>query len=330
MRKLLPVSAVVWMLFATACGSSTGNHNASNTGAGGASGQSAGLTSVKVDVIPVIDVAPLYLGYEKGIFAKHGIKLKLNVVQTGAAAAAAVISGEDQFGFAAPVPEIQAQAQGLPLVVVANAISQGKGLDQAIVAKAGSSMSSAKDLNGKIVAVNALRAVNELVVRAVVDKQGGDAKSLKFIALPYPDMQSALASGRIDAAYLIEPFLSAGVAAGDKVVIANPQEAWVGPQTTYSSYFAKASYINDNPTVVKNFVAAVNEANTYADAHPNEVRSIIATYTNISASITSKIQIGNYATGLDTHTYTVMSQEMVNLGWIKSYPNLTTLLYKSP
>lgn len=326
MRKLLTVSTVLWMLLASACGSGSGNHNASNTGAGG---QSARLTSVKVDVIPVIDVAPLYLGYEKGIFADHGIKLKLNIVQTGAAAAAAVVSGQDQFGFAAPVPEIQAQAQGLPLVVVANAISQGQGLDQAIVAKPGSVMSSGKDLNGKIIAVNALRAVNELVVRALVDKQGGDAKSLKFIALPYPDMQSALVSGRIDAAFLIEPFLSAGVAAGDKVVIANPQEAWVGPQTTFSSYFAKASYINGNPTVVKNFVAAVNEANAYANAHPDEVRSIIPTYTSISAGIASKIQIGNYATGLDTNTYTVMGQEMVKLGWIKSYPNLTTLLYRS-
>ena len=153
MRRLLTVSNVLWMLLATACGS--GNHNARNTVAGG---RSASLASVKVDVIRVIDVAPLYLGNKKGISVDHGITLQLNAVQTGAAAAEAMISGQDQFGFASPVPEIQAQAQGLPLVVVAKAIYQGEGLDQAIVVKPGSGMSLGKDLNGKIVAVRAAAA----------------------------------------------------------------------------------------------------------------------------------------------------------------------------
>ncbi len=74
----------------------------------------------------------------------------------------------------------------------------------------------------------------------------------------------------------------------------------VGPADACSSHFAKASYINENPTV-KNVVAAFNEANAYANAHPDSIRSIIPTYTSISAGIASKIQIGYYATGLDAH-----------------------------
>jgi NitT/TauT family transport system substrate-binding protein len=321
MRKLVAI-AIVGALSLAACGS--------NGGDGGTPPKSGELTTVKVGLIPTIDVAPLYLAQERGTFKDHGLKVDFQEVQTGAASMAAVMSGEYQFGFAAPAPEIQAQAQGLPIEVVASAYASGEELSQAVVAPAGSDIKSLLDLQGKTVAVNALQAINDVVVRGDIEKAGGDHKKVNFIALPYPDMPAALDSGQVDAAFLIEPFLSGALASGAQVVLKNPQVELVGNQNTnLSSYFASKKYIEGNADTVKAFVDAVNEANDYAQKNPDEVRRIIPTYTAIKPEVAQKMAIGQFLTSIDRETFDVVGKYMHEFGWIKEQPDLDALLPKS-
>lgn len=319
MKKLVAVAVV--SLFAVAgCGGQSGGSNQSAS--------SGGVTQVNLGLIPVIDVAPLYLAQQKGIFKKHHLQVTFKEVQTGAASMAAVMSNEYQFGFAAPAPEIQAQAQGLPITVVAGAYAQGEALSQAILAKAGSPIQSVADLAGKTVAVNALQAINDVVLRSLVSEKGGDPSKIHFIALPYPDMQAALDSGQVDAIFTIEPFLSAAVAAGAKVVSKNPQAELISPDTNLSSYFANRQYVSTHKDVVKNFVAAVTEANKYAQAHEDEVRSIIPTFTAIKADVAQKIGIGTFTSTIDDKTFEVVGKYMKQFGFINKEPDLSTLVYK--
>ena len=316
MRRLVTsVLAVLALGAVAACGADSGSNTTSE-----------GLEKINVGIIPTVDVAPLYLAQEKGIFAEHGLEVELKEVQTGAASTAAVMSGEYQFGFAAPVPEIQAQDKGLPLVVVAGAIAQGEPLSQAILVKKDSGIKDVSDLAGKSVAVNALQAVNDLVMRAYVQKEGGNPDDIKFIALPYPDMQAALDSGRIDAAFLIEPFLSNAVAAGNSVVVENPQGALVGDGTTFSTYFATKQYVSEDAATVKKFVDAVTEANEYAQENPDEVRKIIPTFTAISPEVAEKMALADYETAIDHKTFEVLGKFMKDFGWIKKEPDLDTLI----
>ncbi|GII65931.1 ABC transporter substrate-binding protein [Sphaerisporangium krabiense] len=289
-----------------------------------------GTTTVKVGIIPTIDVAPLYLAKQKGFFTEHGLELELKEVQTGAAATAAVMSGEYQFGFAAPVPEIQAQAKGLPITVIAGAIAQGDPLSQAIVVRKGSPIKAIGDLAGKTVAVNALQGVNDLVLRAAMEKAGGDPGSLKFLPLPYPDMRAALDGGRVDAAFLIEPFLSGASAAGDEVVLRNPQGDLAGKGTAFSTYFSSRSYVAEHAKTVDDFVAALREANEYAQAHPDEVRKIIPTFTAIKPDVAARMAIADYRTGVDEKTFEVLGGFMKEYGWIKDAPDLKSLIRQAP
>jgi len=315
MRKPL-ITALCSLLAVTACG---GSQEPADSASGG-------VTTVNVGVIPTVDVAPLYLAQKKGTFEKHGLELKIHEVQSGAAATAAVMSGEYQFGFAAPVPEIQAQAKGLPITVVAGAISQSDSLSQALITAPDSPISSVEDLGGKTIAVNALQGLNDLVVRGIYEKNGGDQKDLKFIALPYPDMQAALDNGQIDAAWLLEPMLSGALAAKAKVIAENPQGALAGENTSFSSYFATRSYTQQNEKTVDAFVKAMTEANDYAESHPSEVREIIPTFTAITPETAAKMALGRFTTELDEDTYKVLGDYMVEYGWIKEAPDLDTLL----
>ncbi|GLY33474.1 hypothetical protein Kisp02_68390 [Kineosporia sp. NBRC 101731] len=49
------------------------------------SSEPGGTTTVKVGLVPILDVAPVYLGVEQGFFEKQGLKLELQTAQGGAA-----------------------------------------------------------------------------------------------------------------------------------------------------------------------------------------------------------------------------------------------------
>ena len=57
------------------------------------------LTEISVGVIPIVDVAPIYLGVQEGIFEEHGLEVELTLAQGGAAIIPAIQSGDFDFGF---------------------------------------------------------------------------------------------------------------------------------------------------------------------------------------------------------------------------------------
>src|SRR5262249_20639741 len=78
----------------------------------------AGPSKLTVTAIPIVDVAPLYLGRQKGLFAAEGLELDIQNTQGGAQAVPCVVSGQCQFGFANMISLLLAHAKGLPLQVV--------------------------------------------------------------------------------------------------------------------------------------------------------------------------------------------------------------------
>jgi NitT/TauT family transport system substrate-binding protein len=95
---------------AAGCGSSS-----SGGGGGSDSSSGGGATQVKVGVIPIVDVAPLYLGQKRGFFSKRGIDLKMVTAQGGAAIVPGVVSGQFQFGFSNVTSLMLAQTKGVPI-----------------------------------------------------------------------------------------------------------------------------------------------------------------------------------------------------------------------
>ena len=70
---------------------------------------------VKVGVIPIVDVAPIYLGKAKGFFQKQNIDLTPEPAQGGAAIVPAVVSGQYQFGFSNVVSLLLGASKNVPI-----------------------------------------------------------------------------------------------------------------------------------------------------------------------------------------------------------------------
>ena len=242
-----------------------------------------GLTTVGLGVIPIVDVAPAYLGKAKGFFSSRGIDLSLVQEQGGAAIVKGVLAGKYQFGFSNVTSLMAAQADGAPLRVVANGVaSTGREFRDfsAIVVPYGSPVRTAKDLAGKRIAVNTLKNLGDTTVRQSVRKAGGDATGIKFAAMPFSAMPSALQAGKVDAAWVVEPALSEAITLGAQVVASNLVDT--APNLTVATYFTGPAPAGQDPTLAKRFTEAINESLRYAAGHPEEVRATVGTYTKIN------------------------------------------------
>ncbi|WP_406334697.1 ABC transporter substrate-binding protein [Streptomyces sp. NBC_00203] len=322
MRRLLAGLAVGAFLVATsACGSSDGG------GASDKNSSSGGTTTVKVGVIPIVDVAPLYLGQKEGFYSKRGLKLSMTTANGGAAIVPGVVSGQFQFGFSNVTSLMLAQSQNVQVKAIANGVAStgvsGKDFG-AVVVKKGSSLKSAKDLEGKKVAVNTLKNINETAVRESVRKAGGDPDKVKFVELAFDQMPAALDKGQIDAAMAVEPALTTMLGQGAT------QIAWplvdAAPDLTVAMYFTSTSYASKNPDVVKKFQEATAESLAYADAHPDEVRQIVATYTQVPATVLAKVILPKWPAEANRSSIEALEKLSETDGLFKTAPDLDKLL----
>jgi NitT/TauT family transport system substrate-binding protein len=303
-------------LVSAACGSST-------TPARPSPGQP---DKVAAGVIAIVDVAPVYLGKQKGFFSQRNIDLSLSTSQGGAAIVPGVVSGQFQIGFSNVTSLLVAASKGLPIKVVCNGVaSTGDAKDYSgVVVKAASPIHSAADLAGKTVAVNTLKNIGDTTVRASVRKAGGDPKAVRFVELAFPDMPAALQAGRVDAIWVVEPFLTAATAAGGRVVAANYADA--APNLTVATYFTSVALTRSNPDLVRRFTEAMTESLRYADAHPDEVRKVLATYTQIAPDVAAKIALPKWPTDINRQSVQTLADLAVGDGLMTKAPDLNALL----
>ncbi|WP_416974832.1 ABC transporter substrate-binding protein [Streptomyces sp. 4F14] len=293
-RRLLGLALVVSSVTGLAgCGSS-------DSGSAGAPSADGKTTRVTVGIIPIVDVAPLYLGQKQGFFADRGIDLKMVSAQGGAAIIPGVVSGQFQFGFSNTTSLMLAQTKGVPVKAVANgAASNGKvGADvTGVLVKKDSPLKSAKDLAGRTVAVNTLQNIGDTTVRETVRKAGGDPSKVKFVEIPFDQMPAALNDGRVDAAWMGEPARTIAQAQGARV-IASPF-AETDPALTVAAYFTSTKIAQQNPDLVRKFTEAMNASLEYATAHPDEARRILTTYTKIGGDVLDKLILPSWPTAVN-------------------------------
>ena len=321
MRRLLAgLAAGALLSAATACGSSDDDSSSGSTSSGG-------TTTVKVGLIPIVDVAPLFLGQKKGFYKKQGLKLSVSFAAGGAAIVPAVASGQNQFGFSNVFSLMVAQSNGVALKAISNGNAStgvaGKDFVATLVKK-DSPIRTAKDLEGKKVAVNTLKNIAELSVRESVKKAGGDPDKLKLVEMPFDQMPAALDKGQIDAALAVEPALTTIRQQGGREIAASFVD--VAPDLTVGMYFTSQQYAQKNPAVVKKFQQATAESLAYANAHPDEAREIVATYTKVPASLLAEITLPKWPAEPNRASIETQAKLGEEFGFFKKSPDLDALL----
>src|ERR671917_1625440 len=321
-RRLLVALLVGLALVLAACGDDD-----DDGGGGGGSEQ----TTLKVGVIPIADVAPLYLGIDQGFLKEEQLTIEPQLAEGGAAITPAVLSGDFQIGFSNTISLLIAASQDLPVQIISQGVLAGTTEKEAwadlLVLKDGP-IKDPKDLEGKTIAVNALKNICEVTIKASLEKEGVAVDTLEFAEVPFPDMNAALEGGRVDGACVVEPFVSQGKAGAARGI--DPFYVRTAPDLTVATYFTSTQYAEENGEVVDRFVEAMNRSLTYAQSHPDEVRDVLLDYTEIPPEAAEAIKLPVWRPDLNEPTIELLSELSLKYGLIEEEPDLDELIREQP
>jgi ABC-type amino acid transport substrate-binding protein len=259
---LVAVVAVVALVL-TACGSSSSNStsvDSSNAASvSGGSGSKPGFQTIRYQTTPgsfdPIEVAS-YLGDLPGIKIKS-----VGTVLGGPADIQAVATDSSDIGGAFNGSIVAAIAAGAKLKAVVGYYGSNKLSYSGIYVKAGSPITSAKDLIGKTVAVNTLGANDTEVADLWLAKEGltpTQIKQVEFVVISPTEAAEALQTGRVDSAFL--SFAARQLAI--KTMKIQPLMTDIGLLGPYTggSLVLRPSFIQQQPAETKELVAGVAKA----------------------------------------------------------------------
>jgi NitT/TauT family transport system substrate-binding protein len=278
------------------------------------------LVTITVDTLPIANALPMDLGIKKGFFEAEGIEITKRTLQSGNDVVLALANGNGEIGYLGYVPMMIARTQGIPFTAVA--ASEVEGTSDAdnwqnILVRGNSSIRTPGDLAGKTIAVNALKGVGEVMIKAALQKRGVNPDSVRLLALPFPQMRSALNNGQVDAVWTPEPFLSQILSDGGRTVMA-PGPV-LGRFWPIGGYGALNSWVTRNPTLAAKFRRAINRSLTYAQANPNEIRDLLpAASRNVRLPIWSPL--------VDRDKLAQLARYTRQYGVIPTLPNLTAMV----
>jgi NitT/TauT family transport system substrate-binding protein len=323
MRRLLaPLAVLALVTSVAACG---GDGSDDSSGNGGGSGSDE-VRSIRVGTIPIVDTAPIYLGVEQGFFEDRGIEVELVSGSGGAAAVPGVVSGDYDFSFGNVTSILLAESQDLPLRIVANGVAttgDPAGDFSQVMVPGDSDIQDVAGLQGKTVSVNNLKNIGEVTIRKAIEDAGGDPSDITFVELPFPDMPAALAEGNVDAAWLVEPFVTVATGQGARSVLAPFAEPI--EDLTVAVYFTTEQLIQEDPDLVEDFRAAMEESLAYADANPDEIRRIILTYTQVPEAAAAEIALPSFPQEVNWDSVQTVADLMQEFGITEEEPDVDVL-----
>jgi NitT/TauT family transport system substrate-binding protein len=247
-------------------------------------------TKGKVGYMKIVDNAAMFMAMEKGFFKAEGLELETLPMAGGAVIVQGVTSGDLQFGWSNVISLYQAHVEGFDFKLIAGGatnIREKNESHQLQVAK-NSPVKVAKDLEGKTVAVNTLNNIVHLLAMAWVDKNGGSSAKVKFVEVPFPQMEPTLVAGKVDAISVHEPFATAALEKGNVRLLAQP---WgdVLPKFLIASWFASEKWIAKNKETAQAFVRAINRGIDAIQADPESSRAAMIKWAGLSPDLAKKI-----------------------------------------
>jgi ABC-type nitrate/sulfonate/bicarbonate transport system substrate-binding protein len=219
------------------------------------------------------------LAVEKGIFAKHGVDLKVtNFIKGGAEAIAGVAGGElDMGNFGAPI--LTGISFGLPIKIVGS--SPNKGMNFELVARPG--INSVKDLKGKVVACGALGGGNHQSLLKILRDNGLTETDVSVVATGGTDAAMILRSGKVDAVVTGELVRLKAEDDGTGRLLAKARDYYGKYQNGF--VFAEDKFIKEHPDTIRNYFLATRESLEYARDHLDEIVDFTVRLTKIKRDL---------------------------------------------
>ena len=285
--------------------------------------------NIEIGVVPVVDVAAIYLAEQEGFFEEQGLNVNINIGTSGAAVIPSVVSGQYTFGFSNMVSLLQANDQGLPITIIApgSASTATEGADVTMIeVDPDSGIERARDLEGKKVTVNALNGLAQMLASIAITEDGGDPSTVTWVELPFPDELPALRAGQVDAMVGSEPFGSAAIAEGFEV-ISTPYLAMSDEPIVTSAYYTSDAQLEANPELFERISTAISNALEFASENPDAVRAIVPEFSGLSVEQAEGITLCTFRPDLPEASIDLFAKYTLEYGIIKNEVSYDDLVW---
>lgn len=257
----------------------------------------ATLTTIRVGTVPVDNYAQPYYGDGAGIFRDAGFTLEIAALANSGAIAAAVAGGSLDVGVGSPSQVAGAKEKGLPFTFFApGALYSTEAPGALIMVSKDSPVHAARDLAGKTIAVDNLTSFSQIAAVLWLKKGGVDAASVKFVEIPFSAMAGALEAGRVDAASIAEPALSAARATSRFLADANAE---IGQMWFTSAWFTTEAWLAADLGRGHRLAQAIAQTSTWSNAHHRETGAILEQVSKMPHDVILAMTRARFATKMD-------------------------------
>jgi NitT/TauT family transport system substrate-binding protein len=146
-------------------------------------------TTVRVNIVPISDLAPLFAGIREGFFKQEGLDVSLQTSQGGGAVGIpALVAGAYDIVFTNAPSAILALQQGINIRAIAapSVTFREPPENVGLLARSSDRIESGKSMVSRSIGVNARNNINWLLARTWVKRTGGDADKVEYREVPIP------------------------------------------------------------------------------------------------------------------------------------------------
>src|SRR5437870_7161461 len=328
--RFSPIITLLMLLILASCGSQSPT-------------TSNGQLIVRLGYFPNLTHAVALVGVGRGTFQSalgSNVKLEPKIFNAGPAEVEALFANEIDIGYVGPSPAINGYvtSHGQALRIIAGAASGGA----LFIVRPGANIQKAKDLANKKLADPQLGGTQDVSLRYYLQQNGlktvEKGGNVQIIPTDNPNILTLFKQGKIDGAWVPEPWATRLVTEGNGKVFVDERTLWSDGKFVTTNVVVRKAFLDAHPDLVNKFLQAHVETIQYILSNPDSAKSIVnAQIKLITGKALPSKEINPAYNNLDI-TYDPLSstlQESANrafaLGFLGSTnPNLTGIYYLGP
>jgi len=241
---------------------------------------STGTTRVRLAYFPNVTHAIALVGVARGTFKDTlgpNVNLDVKTFNAGPALIEALFAGEVDISYVGPNPAINGyvKSKGDALRIIAGASSGGA----LFIVRPEANIKTAEDLHGKKLATPQFGGTQDVALRYYIQQaglktadKGGD---VTVTPLQNPDILTQFKQGKIDGAWVPEPWASRLIIEGQGQVLVDERTLWPDGKFTTTVVVVNRTFLEAHPDLVEAFLQAHVDTAQYIASNPDESKKLI-------------------------------------------------------
>lgn len=235
--------------------------------------------TVRVGFFPNVTHAQALIGQANGEFQKaigEEHKIEWSKFNAGPEEIEAILSGGLDIGYIGPGPAVNGyNVSDGEIQIISGASNAGA----ILVARKDADISTVKDLENKKVAIPQYGNTQDICLRGLLKDNGLSDKTkggkVEIVQAKNPDIKTLLDEGKIDAAFVPEPWGSRLIKEVGAKVILDYDETWRQGNYSLGLIIARKEFVEANPEIVENFLKAHIDLSQFIKENDVEAKKIM-------------------------------------------------------